>query len=279
MCQLRLGTIPHPARPGMEVRFFRNWQAACNHLRDHLLTAPECMGWAVVAPQYRQILDPDDGDARWRYSDRAFETQGASAQDLYDVYCQACGRDARDAARLGWVATQGEGTVALGTSGILLVIEDQAVPARPAESRAAEPGEASRTVRSVVVTAFLPGLGNSEAVRKRALSWSASGGLVRESGMRSGRAGSPFHDTRLGRREQLRRLRIRAGWSRDEQLYYTVFRRAVQFIRKCHHQHRDMYGRLNRRDYALLKDALPARSRLEFTDWLVLRDQSQQRMP
>lgn len=279
MGQLRLGTIPHPAQPGIEVRFFRDWQAACMHLRDHLLTAPECKGWAVVAPQYRQVLDPDDGDARWRYSDQAFETQGASAQDLYDVYCRACGRDARDAARLGWVATQGEGIVALGTSGILLVIENQAVPAHPDGARTPGAGEASRTVRGVVVTAFLPGLGNPQAVRKGADSRYASAGLVRESGMRSGRADSLSHDPRLSKREQLRRLRIRANWSRDERLYYTVFRPAVQFIRRCHHQHRDMFGRFYRRDYALLKDFLPARSRLQYTDWLVLRDQSQQRMP
>src|SRR5579885_207382 len=132
---LQLGTIPHPARLGTNVLFFRDWQTASAHLRDHLLTAPECAAWALVAPEYRRIVDPTAEDARWSYAKQALATKGVSAQPLYDLYCEATGCDARDAATLGWVRSDGAVTVALGTSGILMVIED------------------------ALMTAFLPGQG------------------------------------------------------------------------------------------------------------------------
>jgi hypothetical protein len=91
--------------------------------------------------------------------------------------------------------------------------------------------------------------------------------LSRESGMRSGRSAACIFSPRENRRKQRRE----ALWTREERLYYRVFRPCIQFIRKSHHRCRDLCGRLIRCDYALLKDRLPPRSRLSYEDWLRLR--------
>jgi hypothetical protein len=224
---------------------FRDWEAAGLHLRDHLLTAPECHAWAVVAPAYLDVLDPADADCRWRYWEQAQASEGATAQALYDLYCAATAADAADARELRWVRVEGRITVAVGTSGVLLVVEEDTVQ-----------------------TAFLPGQGDPEATRQVRAAASPERGLVRERGMRSGR-GASGEDR--GAREQAQQARREADWTADERLYHKVFRRCLQFIKRCHHRHRDMHGRLLRHDYALLKDCLPARNQLKYDAWLDLR--------
>jgi hypothetical protein len=241
---LTLRTMPHPAESQRDVRIFADWQRACDHLRDHLLTAPECHAWALVAPAYRDLLDPADGDARWRYDHAAQASSGAAAQPLYDLYAAAIVRAAGDAARLHWVFTCERVTVALGTCGLLLVV-----------------GEA-------VQTAFLPGQG--DAARTAAAGATTDpAGLPREGGMRSGRPGR--YDPAEPERERRARAERERQMSPDQLLYYRVFRPAAQFVRKCHHRQRDLRGRLLPGDYALLKEVLPPQSRLKFADWQALR--------
>lgn len=167
---LQLGTIPHPALEACRVPFFRDWLRAFCHLRDHLLTDPEGRAWAVVIPEYRNLVDPEDPEACYRYVEAARTSQGVSAQPLYDLYCQAAALDAQDAAQLGWVDTSEGVTVSVGTSGIGILIKG-----------------------AVVRTAFLPGQGDPLATceaRRQGHGGGASSvrGLPRERGMRSGRA-------------------------------------------------------------------------------------------
>jgi hypothetical protein len=237
--------MPHPADAGRTVQVFSDWRKACEHLRDHVLTAPESEAWAVVMSGYGQVIDPADEEERWRYLREAVASRGVTAQPLYDLYGAAVVRDAEDSVRLGWWRSDGGVTVAVGSSGILMVVE------------------------GVLRTAFLPGQGGPEQTRLGKLQ-GAQTALPRQRGMRSGRAG------RFARDEAGKDLREReareAHWTEAERLYYRIFRPAVQFIRKCHHRQRDMTGRLVRRDYALLKDSLPPRSRLKFQDWVFLRE-------
>jgi hypothetical protein len=243
---LQLRAVPHPARPSEAVSFYADWQTACRHLQNHVLTAPECHAWALVDPQYRQILDAENSDARWRYCEQASASQGETAQPLYDFYCGAVTRDAQDAAVLTWHRSQGRLTVALGTSGILILVED------------------------VVTTAFLPEQGDPQATRD-SQQGPKDGGLPRERGMRTGRPGC--RDGQVVAREERIRLQRETAWTRAQRLYYRVFKPAVQFVKRCHHRSRDMYGGLTRGDYALLKDALPHLSQFKYEDWAALRQQ------
>jgi hypothetical protein len=225
---------------------FRDWGAAGKHLRDHLLTAPECHAWVLVAPAYPDVLDPADADCRWRYWEQAQASRGASAQALYDLYREASASAAADAHVLGWVREEGSVTVAVGTSGVLLVVEG-----------------------GTLQTAFLPGQGDPNATRQAGAAPGPERGLVRERGMRSGREATSGKDRRA--RDLAAQVRREAAWSADERLYHKVFRPCLQFLKRCHHRHRDMYGRLLRHDYALLKDCLPARNQLKCDGWLALR--------
>jgi hypothetical protein len=242
---LTLRSLPHPAAPARPVRFFGTPDAALDHLRHHLLTSPEAEAWALVAPGYEAILDPRSSDARYRYWQKAVESGGDSAQPLYDLYLEAVRGDAADADRLGWLCSAPIGTVAFGTSGVLLI------------------------VGAAVVTAFLPGQGDPAATRKGQEAGPNATGLVREGGMRSGRPGRFRADE--AERERRERLEREANWSRAERIYYRVFRSAVQFIRGCHIGQHDPLGRPLRGDYGRLKDVLPSRSRLCYADWAEFR--------
>src|SRR5262249_16066462 len=121
MSGLVLRTVAHPAY-GSEVQAFGDWEAACAHLRDHLLTAPECRAWALVVPACAEVVNLEDADASRASAREAGAAGGASAQALYDLYASAVAADLRDAAALGWHRSAGSVTVALGTSGVLAVL-------------------------------------------------------------------------------------------------------------------------------------------------------------
>ena len=87
--------------------------------------------------------------------------------------------------------------------------------------------------------------------------------------MRSGRPGR--RDQKTSDRDRQIREQREADWSRSQRLYYRVFKPAVQSVKQCHHRNRNMYGKLTRSDYALLKDALPHLSQFKYEDWLALR--------
>lgn len=243
---LELGVVPglHPQRTS--VQFFADWQAAVRHVRDHLLTHPESRAWAVVVPEFAEIVDPQDADARWHCAQRAADSCGASAQPLYDLYREAVKSDLEDANRLEWTARGRNASVGVGTSGVLVVSDD------------------------VIRTAFLPGHGSAAGTRKSKSEQSLSS-LPRESGMRSGRE----ERSRKVRSERERQAQAdrESRWSAAERLYHAVFKPAVQFIKRSQNRHRDMYGNPHGNDYALLKSVLPSLKRLKYEHWLQFRNQ------
>lgn len=245
--RLTMETMPHP-RGGEDVPIFGDWRSACDHIQRHLLTAPECHAWALVAPDLTEVIDLDDDRARWSLSRRATDGLDESLPILYELYCRAVHTASRDASQLGWIAARRSVTIALGIDGILLVIE------------------------SVLKTAFLPAQADPAVVA----SVEESGGPRSDSpsarirGMRSGRAKNGLDPARVPVWQDRR-----STWSRARRIYYEVFRPAVQFIRNQYHDGRDVRGRcLN--DYGRLKDVLPPMSRLKFDDWQELRDSARQ---
>ena len=133
--------------------------------------------------------------------------------------------------------------MAVGTSGILMVIED------------------------ALRTAFLGGQGDPEATLMSKNQYGGSQPLARERGMRSGR----LRSFARGGREERKKQRREASWSNAQRLYFRVFRPCIQFIKKSHHRGRDICGKPIGRDYALLKDRLPSRNQLAYGHWLELR--------
>jgi hypothetical protein len=238
--ELVRGQVPHPARPGSYVAFFADLERALRHLGDHLLTAPECQGWALVLPALADHVDPHDAEARAAFFRRARSTHGVSAQAVFDLYREASARTASDAFLLNWHASDGPTTAALGTSGVLVLIDGPSV-----------------------VTVYLPGQGDPAAVR--ASGEAGAGCLGRERQLMR----RPEHRGRRERQEQERR---EARRSPEERLYYDVFRPAVQFLRKRYHRSWTLDGE-RRHDDALLKKVLPPMSRLGLEGWQGCRAQ------
>ncbi len=235
--ELVRGAVARPNQPTVLVGLFASWERAIEHLCDHVLTDPECRAWAMVLDEPDALPGAEDALARQEIVRQARETAGSSAQGLYDLYAGAIRQASRDATTLGWHNSESRVTVALGSAGVLFVIDGP-----------------------LVVTAMLPGQGHGETVR--AARGSADRLLPRERGMRSGRPGRS-----LPRREERRRQQRQQNWTGEERLYYEVFRPAVQFIRSRYHSYRDAGGRLLRCDYALLKAVLPPCSELSLEGW------------
>ena len=244
--QLVVQTVPDPAcRNGM-LRVFADWAKALQHVIDHVLSAPECFGWALVIPNYQAFVDPNQGRRRLQYAQKAEKTKGESAQGLYDAYAAAIIGDIKDAVCLGWLASSGAVTVTLGTCGVLVLTVRR-----------------NGTCRTVQ-TAFLPGQGSAAAVVRSRLE--PSDGFVFRRDASRDRPRARRHVVQSAR-EQRARQRRRPGWADEHRLYYDVFKPAVQFIRTRYHSYCDPFGQEQYCDYALLKDVLPRRSRLKLEHW------------
>jgi len=249
------GTVPHPARGDGDVQAFGSWQAAIRHLCDHVLTPPESTAWAILLPQAEFIVELHDADACWRYAREAFLSSGRHAQPLYDLYRDAVAADCRDARSLKWYACLGSLAVAMGTSGIIVVID------------------------KFLRTAFLGGQGHPQATRRSqqtadgapthapsrlsAADLSATA-LRRQWGMRAPKTDHPNRKER----DRIQRLK---RWPVEKQIYYLSFKPSLQFVKQCHHRCRDVTGELIAKDYALLKTVLPARKQLKYDSWLLVR--------
>lgn len=257
MVSLQLRTVRHPGRTGLTVSIYETAQAACRHLQNHVLTAPECQAWAVVQPQLLEVVDLHNASARWQLCQRIqrlFKQHNTQAtldsdlQQLYDHYAVAVLEAAASASRLGWYA-QHPGrcvTVAMGLNGILQVY------------------------KRTLVTAFLPGHGNAQetlaAKRENRLRRDSAPETLANTirGMRAGRRLS----ARAAAREHRRRQDHLADHSLETKRYY-VFRKAVQAIRADNRVGLTSDGTPHSRaDYTLLKAVLPPMSKLRLADWL-----------
>lgn len=233
--ELSRGSIPHPANPAQSVPFFADWRRAVGHLIDHVLTSPECDGWAIVVPQLGQHVDLADGLARTRMAQNAHESKGVEVQALFDLYRREAAEASRQAHVLGWHARIGGCFVALGVSGVFVLGDGD-----------------------VVVTTYLPGQGDAGAVSQP----DDSRHLRRER-----------HPMRRAAPPDEERRRREAAWSDEERLFYRVFRPAVQFIRSQHHRAHGLDGRIRKADPAILKDKLPRMSELGLDGWRTRREQ------
>lgn len=274
---LQLVSVKDPSG-GASIDVFGNPSTALGHVRDHLLTAPECEGWVLVSPKYRDVVDPADGDARWRLGVEADGGGGEATGRMYKLYAEAIGEALREAWRLAWwvgfedveaavresgVASSGArsgASAALGTSGVLVMFERR------------------HGLRRVVVTAYLPGLGTAALVERSRQGATGLSGLPREAGhgMRSSRnrCGGP-----TGTREDRDRVRRESAWTREQRLFFRVFRPALRFVRRSRFHASDPMRRDVGRDgpsneYALLRSKLPSVRSLTFERWTAERQRA-----
>ncbi len=240
--ELRRTVIRDPEAPSEEIQVFADWEKAILHLCKHVLSAPECHGWALLMRRYRSIINPDDVEGMFAFGKEAHATCGVSAQELFDEYAKEVEKTVVDAAILGWRNRRGHVLVGLGSSGVLVVIEN-----------------------GVLKTAFFPDQGETESSAKHQSQRDIV--LPKQRRIRSGHRHRVNHETEEQRRQRW------ADSSPEEQLYHLYFRPAVQFVRKQYHASLDWQGEPQTVDYALLKDVLPRCSKLKFDSWQRYRTQ------
>lgn len=216
------------------VAIFRRSSTAIDHIVNHMLTSPESKCWILEAPQVTHAVDLASPSARYRAAGGLIDGAEPVTECLYSAYANAICRAVADASDLGWYLRLDDSWLALGSSGLLVVVESDAV-----------------------VTAFFPGQGNGQRVAASQRSTETRNPLPREFRC------SPWPRQRRHRmptREQRMRTRRMRRWTDEQWLYYGVFRPAVQFI-----QHKDTR-------YSPIRSVLPQMSRLRLSHWQEIRE-------
>ena len=109
------------------ARFFRNSEALWKHLRDHLLTRPECSYWRSINTRLLDLI-PGGKDARETLVlelKKQTDSGLLRAHPLSKGYASECQKTLAQAERLGW-AREAEGNryLAFGPSAVLILIQD-----------------------------------------------------------------------------------------------------------------------------------------------------------
>lgn len=107
---------------GERALVFADEGAARAHLEKHVATWPESRAWAVILDRH-ELAEPSTCHEVWR----ALAIDAPAAQALYDSYAVAVDGACTDARRLQWWVQDPSGaTIAMGTTGVLTVVADNA---------------------------------------------------------------------------------------------------------------------------------------------------------
>lgn len=255
---LQLNSFLHPIYQE-PVFVYLDWETALRHLRDHLLTAPECYAWSLLCPEIHAILTPEESDDRWSFQREAERSQGATAQGLYDIYVTFLQRVLWEAHHAGWfleaersasLTSSPSVLYALSPSGVFAIVE------RSFESSS-----------FLLKTAYIPGQGD----RLRLLQMDFSQrtllgqGLPREGAVSPAPPQDDFRDI-------LRRQKREARWSVEQTIFYRIFRPALTFLRNRTPDIQDPISRYHEGSiYLEFKRLLPRSSQFSLEGWLSLR--------
>lgn len=238
---LNLQTIPHPCHPDRAVQVHPSVEAAWEHVRKHVLSHPECRAWLLIDPELGELVDFQNPDARWNLARLESLSSEEVAQRCYDRYSHLLALVSRQSTQQGWCCEDPSRKVAVAFSplGVVMVIQGH------------------------LKTAMVPGQGDAETT-------SASHEQQSKALPRERSAARPF-GARARHPKEARKHRTRQEqWTREEWLYYEVFRPALQFLRS-QNRNRDPYGRPTKHnDLHRLNEVLPPRKRLDYETWLTL---------
>lgn len=237
------------AKGPWEFALFKSVEQAVGHLRDHLLTAPECEAWTMIAYDYPELTELlEDSDQRYELAKKMEKAPETALPELYVPFSNQLEREILDALRNAWgkdelnSATQRMVTVMFSSSGVFMIVEADA------ESRK----------DGCLVTTYVPGFGDAESVSRAG---EKSGPLPREGVRRRKQAAM-----KTSKREEREREKREAKYSDEERVFFKVFRPARQFLSGRHYK---CYSIANKRvetnDIALLKDIVE--NSLELEDW------------
>lgn len=89
------------------VMFFSTPEKAGEHIRNHLLSSPECYAWAIIYPddRFKNLVQLDEHRVKMAHEIlKTFITPSLCGHWLYDYYLDAANHEIVKAISLGWVA-------------------------------------------------------------------------------------------------------------------------------------------------------------------------------
>lgn len=96
---------------GYQCTSYETRMKLLQHLRDHVLTAPESSRWAILleenTPNYPGCVGGEELDARQKCSDALFKLEDPTSHDLCATYHALLRQELADAFSLGWRSTAG----------------------------------------------------------------------------------------------------------------------------------------------------------------------------
>jgi hypothetical protein len=263
--------LKHYKHKGHPVYFFRDKELAYRHIRDHLLTYPECLAWKLISPneQFEKIFD--DNSTYFYHVKTLREGDIQLFRLLYEYYLDSVEHQLISAMKLGWasyktttvgsqipdsISENGDAAkspektleivVMMGISGALILIEGT-----------------KEDAFYCVKTVFLGGQGDSQGIVEARYSNRRNDDAPIQRIFRV----KTIESKKSSRQRMQVEARQRENLSSEEKTHrdiFGVFRRSWQRIRDSYDSNRDALGNLCGTDFAVLKDIVP---KLNFDQW------------
>jgi len=228
--------------------------SAIKHFIHHVLTPVESHAWYQVFAQSESFLDDSSEslDACFHLrSECATQTNAAKlsvhARNAFEKYIRSIESSYAQSAAIGWQFTAENRYVCLDTNGVYCVCE-------------------TTSNRTLVTTAFIPGLGSAVAVKESVASPANPHARVSNKSWMRGDDSSPNVRPRQSSIQERTSNRHAANWSTHQRIYHLVFRPVIQFIRAYQPGEKKYSVGIEH-----LKSVLPAMSQLKYDNWLALR--------
>ena len=227
----------HPANSSTLIRIFYDESSVCDHIQKHILGEYESLAWWPAFDPEGTRVNIKDGKVRYAHI-REIEAGNMEVIRHYYSFCADCIElSANEARCLKWHISSRGVTVAMGITGILMIVE------------------------GYMKTAFFPGFGDPsrqstfhDSSKRQFSEYDAKPHLIRS----------------WKTSQRKKRAAHQRSWDTAQRLYYKVFKKCVRFVRSQHHDSLDITGQRNN-DYGLARKFLPSMGRLKFEDWNQLR--------
>ncbi|MCA9190405.1 MAG: hypothetical protein KDB03_01530 [Planctomycetales bacterium] len=227
---------------------FRDWENAHAHIRDHVLTEPETLGWHELSPLFREAVPVFEDRVNHTFSswDEGSKNPNSWWRTLYELYTEQAALAIDHSARFDWLVGHGRKQSGLSLCGVFWAVD------------------ASQT-SSILLTAFLPAVGGNSSSDGNSLSEPVKKQAYRQRDYRSAIFKFERHsDTQYAKYESTLQRADDKDWSSDRRIYQLLFRPAVQWIRKRR-------AAENRYEFSALHEKLGTMKSLDFDSWLERR--------
>ena len=221
---------------------FSSTEKAVEHLTNHVLVSPECLGWGELLKDWASLLKLETDsqrtaesgapvESRTNFIQRTRQTKGCYAQELFNDWIEELKHQQKTADELDWIDHDRNRNHldCFSIHGVRMVYG-------PAQ------GEENHSYSWALLTAHIPGKGSAEEVKSS------------QEENRTRRDQDPFQNRERGRSRRSRRSpdrsyqeraadrKRREKWTSDEHHYHSFFKPAIRYLKSRANSHADPEG-------------------------------------